>query len=221
MEGPALVAEAAAAGAGLDRIFGLEDDGAGREAARVAGCSFHEVTEAVLAKVSATASPRGPVAVLVIPPPSARPGHRALVAWGVGDPGNCGTIVRAAAAFGYDYLAGPGAAETWSPKVLRSAAGAHFRTGVGRAIDLDGLRAGRTLVATVPRRGRPPGPLPANSAVLIGSEPHGLPPNVVAACEIIVTIPMASGTESLNAAVAGAIIAFLGAPGPGANLISP
>lgn len=66
------------------------------------------------------------------------------------------------------------------------------------------------MVATVAKGGAPPGPLPANSVILVGSEPHGLPPDMVAAADHAVSIPMSSGTESLNAAVAGAIIAFLG-----------
>jgi len=221
LEGPVLTGEAAAAGLGFERLFALEGDETARRIADASGCPLILVTPDVLAKVSTTRQAQSPVAVLAVPADNARPGRRSLVAWGVGDPGNCGTLIRTAAAFGHDYLAGPGAAETWAPKVLRSAAGGHFRTGVGRVATLDELRRGRTLVATVPRGGSEPGPLPAGAAILIGSEPHGLPSEVVDACAISVTIPMAAGSESINAAVAGAIVAFLGAWGPGANLTPP
>ena len=218
VEGPILVAAAATGGCRFDRIFGLASDVVGREVADEVGCPFVVVDAAALAKVATTQHPQSPVAVVTIPEESITPGKRALVAWGVGDPGNCGTLIRTAAAFGYDYFAGPGAAETWSPKVLRAAAGAHFHTGIGRAATLEQLGAGRVLVAAVARGGTPPGPLPGNAAILVGSEPHGLDAEVVAACGMAVTIPMAEGSESLNAAVAGAIVAFLGASGPGANL---
>lgn len=218
LDGPAVVADAVAAGCEFDRMFGLDGDAEGREMARRAGCPFVAVEPPVLAKIATTQHPQSPVGVLVVPAERITPGRRALVAWGVGDPGNCGALIRTAAAFGYDYLAGPGSADSWSPKVLRAAAGGHFRTGVGRATTLDGLREGRMVVATAARHGVPPGPLPANAAVLVGSEPHGLPPEVVAACDLTVTIPMAPGSESLNVAVAGAIVAYLGAGHPGTNL---
>jgi len=221
LEGPVLVGEAVSAGHRLERVFALTGDRAAREAARMAGCPLHPVGPEVLARPSTTDHPQTPVAVLVVPPPSARTGVRALVAWGLGDPGNCGTLIRTAAAFGYDYIAGPESAETWSPKVLRAATGGHFHTGIGLVDGIDRLREGRTLVATVPRGGGLPGPLPPNAAILIGSEPHGLPDEVVAACDLAVTVPMAGAIESLNAAVAGAIVAFIGASGPRANLATP
>jgi len=220
LEGPVLVAEAVAAGAKLDLVFATEGDTASARLAEAAGCRCIVVDAAVLAKVSTTRHPQSPVAVMVVPTDRLTPGHRALVAWGIGDPGNCGALIRTAAGFGYDYIAGPGTAQTWSPKVIRAAAGGHFRTGVGRGVDLSDIGRNRTLVATVPRGGRAPGPLPANAAILIGSEPHGLPADVVSTCPIVVTIPMSVGSESLNAAVAGAIVAFFGVSGP-SNLANP
>ena len=137
-----------------------------------------------------------------------------IVAWGVSDPGNCGTLIRIAAAFGYGYLSGPESADVWAPKVLRSAAGAHFSIAIGVAETLDQVRnGGRSVVASVARGGSTPGPLPAAVAVLVGSEAHGLPESVVEASDERVTIPTTGGVESLNAAMAGAILAFLGATG--------
>ncbi len=221
LEGPVIVAEAVAAGFTPEIVFVAEGDRAGRDIAAASRARVVIVSDQVLSRLSTTQHPQSPVAVIAIPPPSARPGGRAVVAWEVGDPGNCGTLIRAAAAFGYDYLAGPGTADTWSPKVIRAAAGGHFHTGLGTAASLEEAGEGRTLVATVVAGGAPPHRLPDDAAILVGSEPHGLPPEAVAACAERVTIPMAGGVESLNAAVAGAIVAFLGARDPGANLTSP
>ncbi|HSM02644.1 MAG TPA: RNA methyltransferase [Acidimicrobiia bacterium] len=206
-----LVGEAVACGVRIQALFGLTDDVRGRALGEEAGVEYMTVSPEVLGKISTTDTPQSPVAVVDLPEASVAPGGRVLVAWGVGDPGNCGTLIRTAAAFGYSYLAGPGAADTWSPKVLRAASGGHFRTAIGEAPDLSEVRAGgRTLVATVSSGGAPPGPLPADVAILVGSEPHGLPPDVVEMADAAVTIPMEPGAESLNAAVAGAIVAYLG-----------
>ena len=76
--------------------------------------------------------------------------------------------------------------------------------------DLDGLRSGaRKVVATVVDGGAAPEPADEGPvAILVGDEGSGLPPDVVAASDARVTIPMATGSESLNAAVAGAVIAY-------------
>lgn len=205
IEGPSVVAEAIHAGADLEEIFVLDGD---LPPEGWPG-DITTVTMPVLERLAGTSTPRGPIAVMAVPSVSLDPSHRALVAWGVGDPGNVGTMIRTAAAFGYAFVAGPHTADPWSPKVLRSGAGGHFHTPVGMVEDLAGL-GGMTLVATVPRDGELPGPVGGGEAVLIGSEAHGLPPEVVAACDRLVTIPMSDETESLNAAVAAGIVAYLG-----------
>ncbi len=62
---------------------------------------------------------------------------QALVLYGLADPGNVGSLIRTAAAFGAGVIAGPGTADPWSPKTLRAAAGGHFRTTIELAPDLD------------------------------------------------------------------------------------
>lgn len=208
VEGPPVVSEAIAARVPLLELYVLDGEAVpvGHEGtARI-------VTAEVLAKLAGTSTPRGPVAVIDIPDPMLPIDRPALVAWGVSDPGNCGTMVRIAAAFGYGFVAGPDSADPWSPKVLRSGAGGHFRTSVAAVGDLSGLGAFR-LVGTVPRGGDPPGAMRVGEALMIGSEAHGLPDEVMAACERLVTIPMRSGVESLNAAVAAGIAAYLGTVG--------
>lgn len=212
LEGPVVVGEAVANGYPIDAIYGIEVDELGRSLARTAGVVYTVVSPEVLTKLSTTQEAQSPVAVIPIPRASLPTGGRVIAAWGLGDPGNCGTLIRTAAAFSYGFIAGPGTVDPWSPKVLRSGAGGHFRTAIAETVILDDLRSGgRVLVATVVDGGVDPGPLPADAAILVGSEPHGLPGDVVAAADIRVTIPMADGAESLNAAVAGAIVAFLGA----------
>ncbi len=210
LEGPHLLEEALARGARVERVFALAEDDASAEAARRSGAELVVVDPRVLRRLATTEHPQSPVAVMVIPDsPLPKSGHL-LVAWGVGDPGNVGTLIRTAAAFGLGFAAGPGTADPWAPKVLRSAAGGHFRAGAARVETLEALRTGgRRLAATVARGGEAPEALPrAPLAILVGDEARGLPSDVVAACDLTVTIPMAGGTESLNAAVAGAIVAY-------------
>ncbi|MEX1209049.1 MAG: RNA methyltransferase [Acidimicrobiia bacterium] len=215
LEGPVLIGEAVANGFPIAAIYGLEDDEVGASLGGAASIEYTAVSPEVLAKLSTTEEAQSPVAVIAIPAPSAIPAGRLIVAWGVGDPGNCGSLIRTAAAFSYGFVAGPGAADPWSPKVLRAGAGGQFRTTLAQADHLDEVRSrGRVVVATVVQGGVAPGPLPVDAAILVGSEPHGLPADIVNAADIRVTIPMASGAESLNAAVAGAIVAFLGGSGP-------
>ena len=119
------------------------------------------VDERGLRRLATTEHPQSPVAVMVIPAGCAASAGHLLVAWGVGDPGNVGTLIRCAAAFGLGFAAGPGTADPWAPKVLRAAAGGHFRAGVARVEALEALRAGgRRLVATVARGGLPPAACP-------------------------------------------------------------
>jgi TrmH family RNA methyltransferase len=210
LEGPHLLAEAMGAGVRVERVFALPDDAASAEAAHACGAELVVVDERGLRRLATTDHPQSPVAVLVLPAAKPAAGGHLLVAWGVSDPGNVGSLIRSAAAFGMGFAAGPGTADPWAPKVLRSSAGGHFRAGAARVGSVDGLRGGgRLLVATVAREGIAPASLPAVPlAILVGEEARGLPPEVVGACDLAVTIPMPGGTESLNAGVAGAILAY-------------
>ncbi|MFH1329245.1 MAG: RNA methyltransferase [Actinomycetota bacterium] len=209
LEGPHLLAEALWAGVRVERVFALEGDAASAASARACGAELVVVDERGLRRLATTEHPQSPVAVMVIPPASLPAGHL-LVAWGVGDPGNEGALIRCAAAFGFGFAAGPGTADPWAPKVLRAGAGGHFRAGATRVESLEALRSGgRRLVATAARGGMPPAALPAGPlAILLGDEARGLPGEVVGGCDLAVTIPMPGGMESLNAAVAGAILAY-------------
>jgi TrmH family RNA methyltransferase len=121
-----------------------------------------------------------------------------LSLWHVADPGNLGTILRSADAFGASVALSPGCADPTGPKAVRASAGAGFDEPSGRRIALvsDG---GQTLSDLDP--GVP-------VTYVLGAERVGLPDEVVAACELSATIPLAPGAESLNVAVAGAIALY-------------
>jgi TrmH family RNA methyltransferase len=210
LEGPNLFAEALTAGIVPVRVFALAADG---ETARLAGqhgIDLHLVDDAALLRLAGTETPRGPVAVIPVPPSLESAGAGMLVAWGVSDPGNVGTMIRTAAAFGWDFGHTPGTADPWSPKVLRSSAGGHFRLSVvpvGTLHDLE--NSGLATVAAVATGGADPAVLePGRYALLVGSEAGGLPDEVIDATMAKVTIPMPGGTESLNAAIAAAILIY-------------
>ena len=205
LEGPHVLEEAEGAGDDIRRIFALADDAAADDAARRSGAELVIVEQAVLDRLAPTESPRGPIAVMAIPPPAT--GRADTVVMAVTDPGNAGTIIRTAAAFGFDVSATGGAVDVWSPKVVRAGAGAHFRTRFVQEIPSAGI-------ATVVSGGIAPRDLaseldPERSwAVLVGSEAHGLARDLADSAAVRVTIPMPGGTESLNAAVAAAIVMY-------------
>jgi len=214
VEGPELVAAAVEAGADVRWICAQAEDAAGIELARASEIDLVLVSDAVLGGAAPTSTPRGPLAVVGIPSPGPLRRHDTLVLWQVTDPGNVGTLVRSAAAFGYDVATTPGSADLWSPKVLRAAAGAHFVVGSIARLGEEPLaelrHAGLVPVAAVPTSGPGPAGIPAAPiALLIGNEAHGLPHNIAESAERRLTLAMPGGAESLNAAVAGSIAMYL------------
>ncbi|HEY6628892.1 MAG TPA: RNA methyltransferase [Acidimicrobiia bacterium] len=210
IEGPHLLDEALSAGVKPSLVFALEGDVPTADLSTLHAFDLILVDELGLTRVAGTKSPRGPVAVIEIPSQPSLGSKNVLVAWGVGDPGNVGTMIRTAAGFGWSFAYTKGTADPWAPKVLRAGAGAHFRTG---AVALDSLeelhQLGYRTLSTVVAGGEDPiavgsGPL----AVLIGDESSGLPPSVVADSSQRITLPMPGGIESLNAATAAAIFVY-------------
>lgn len=134
-------------------------------------------------------------------------GPRCVYLHGVGDPGNVGTVLRGALAFGAGSVAlGPGCADPFGPKAVRASMGAIFEVPVARVDGIDEVPGPR--VALVARAG---GPLDAGTAgpdasIVVGAERDGLPAEVVAACEHVAHIPIAS--ESLNAAMAATVALY-------------
>src|SRR3954449_928226 len=131
-----------------------------------------------------------------------------LALWGVSDPGNVGTALRSAAAFGASSVAlGPGCADPFGPKAVRASMGAIFAVPLARVDDVAAL-PGRT-VALVAHRGRPLGENHGTGtafSLVVGAEREGMPPDVIGACDEVAHIPIA--TESLNAAMAATVALY-------------
>jgi TrmH family RNA methyltransferase len=129
----------------------------------------------------------------------------ALALWHVGDPGNVGTLVRAADAFGACVALSAGCADPVGPRALRASAGAIFRVPLAGFDDSPGRR-----VALVAHGGRPLGgvELAPPLSFVLGAEREGLPQEVLAACDESATIPLPGQAESLNVAAAGAIALY-------------
>ncbi|HWT22977.1 MAG TPA: RNA methyltransferase [Solirubrobacteraceae bacterium] len=131
-------------------------------------------------------------------------GPLCVALWGVGDPGNVGTVLRAALAFGAATVAlGPGTADPFGHKAVRASMGAVFAVPVARARAVEDLPGRR--IALVARAGRPLWDVGTEEEVtlVVGSEREGLPAEVVAGCDEVAHIPIRS--ESLNAAMAATI----------------
>jgi RNA methyltransferase, TrmH family len=128
-----------------------------------------------------------------------------LALWHVGDPGNVGTLVRSADAFGAFVALSAGCADPTGSKALRGSAGAIFRVPLGRFDEVKGHR-----VALVARGGEPLATVELGEATVfvLGAEREGLPDHVVASCDAIASIPLAEVAESLNVATAGAIALY-------------
>jgi TrmH family RNA methyltransferase len=198
-EGEDLIAAAALAGRPALEGYRLAGSGLGNE-------DFHDVERSALASVSALgsgtrvigvyeqrwATPAGPLCVYL---------HR------VGDPGNVGTILRSAHAFGASCVAlGPGCADPHGAKAVRASMGAIFSVPLARVADvleLPGERVALAADAAEPLHAPPP---TGGVTLLVGAERDGLPEEVVAACERAARIPIA--TDSLNAAMAATVALY-------------
>ena len=173
----------------------------------------------VAEKLAGTKSSQGVFALLQTPAPPTHLLHsarRLLALEGVQDPGNVGTLLRSAAAFGFDgVLLGPGCAAPFAPKTLRASMGAAGRLPVLTVPDLPAaltaLRGrGVTCLAAALYHSRPLDEVgtdfPGGVCLVIGSEGQGLTDAAVAACDAAVRIPMTDLVESLNAGVAGSVL---------------
>ena len=163
------------------------------------------VEAALLAEVSTLAHPPRVIGVYRRDdlPRGRRPVTLAL--WHVADPGNVGTLLRAADAFGAGIALSEGCADPTGPKALRASMGSIFR------VPLSGFDepAGRRI-ALVPRGGDllTRVNLTGEVVFVLGAEREGLPDKVVASCDAAATIPLAGGAESLNVAMAGTVALY-------------
>lgn len=174
----------------------------------------------ILASAVTTESPQ-PVAALLQPPLWTwknlldQPGPLLIVLAGLQNPGNLGTILRSAEAFGATgVILLPGTVSPWNPKATRASAGSVFRlpmlhSTAGLCFEhLD--NAGIQSIAAMAHDAQPLDKvsLTAPTAFVIGSEGSGLAPDIAARCRHRVTIPCPGPVESLNAAVAASILLY-------------
>lgn len=182
------------------------------------GVSAEETDDRELAAVSDTQHPQGILAVCAEPrfgPGVVRNGGRYLVLDGVQDPGNVGTLVRAAVAFGLNgILTLDGTADPWSAKAVRASAGLVFHRPVltiqgpeallrlkGEEIDLLVADASGAEVES----GRPAG----GWALVLGNEGAGIRPDIEEVASARVAVPMEGPAESLNVGMAGAVLLYV------------
>ncbi|HEX7281234.1 MAG TPA: RNA methyltransferase [Vicinamibacterales bacterium] len=185
------------------------------------GAQIVDVSGTVLNALSPVNAPTGVVASArrpsVTPASVLRPAPAlVLAATGLQDPGNAGAIIRSAAAAGATgVVLDEASADPWGWKALRASMGGAFHVPVLRTRTLTNVisewrAAGVRIIGSVPRNGTPMHEVDFTqpAAVLLGGEGAGLPDELIASADARVTIPMRGGIESLNAAVAAALLLY-------------
>lgn len=208
-DGTKLLQEAVRFFPGLDTVI-LSD---GVEAEVPSHVRFIRVPEDVMASISPMESPQGAVFLCRLPDPQPVVAKKPMLLLdGIQDPGNLGTILRTADALQVPVMLLEGCADPYSHKVVRSSMGAVFRTPVvqssweeaSRTLKAAGISVAVTALsdrAQDIRRARL-----QDMAVVIGSEGRGVRPEILAAADHELIIPMNKNCESLNAAVAASIV---------------
>lgn len=174
------------------------------------------MSEGAFSKLSSDSSPDGIIFICDIPDGGCevQKDERIFAMDGVRDPGNAGTIIRTAAAFGCDRIIVADCADIYSPKVVRASMGAVFKMKftVCRAFTeiIPPLRAqGRRIISAALSEGAlraGEDRLLASDCIVVGNEGHGVPPATVEMSDSVIYIPMTGKTESLNAASAAAVL---------------
>ncbi len=180
------------------------------------------LTEDAFASAAETRSPQG-IAALIRPPAYRlenildQPSPLILIAAGLQDPGNLGTLVRSAEAFGAaGVLTTPGTVSAWNQKALRASVGSIFRTAIVAVTQVDVTQIqtrGIALMAAVGSEGDGVQSVQAvdlthSCAIMIGNEGVGLADEWLALATSRITIPCPGPVESLNAAVAGSLLLY-------------
>jgi TrmH family RNA methyltransferase len=188
------------------------------------GVEAYAVGERTIDQLADTDSPQGVMAVVEAPDEARDLAPRALalarrktlrivLAEGVSDPGNLGTLARTAAAMGAHLFLAHGGADPFGPKAVRASAGEFLALPYGEVREPERLlkalsRHGVSILASVASGGRDPSGFwpPARWVLILGSEAHGLPGAWTRHADWKLTIPLRRNVESLNVAVAGSIL---------------
>ena len=198
----------------VDRLFLTEGQSLVEEAPTP---PVHLLTDpGTVKRLSTLTTPTGPIAVfpfLDVPAVELlEKSERIVLLHSVQDPGNVGTVIRAAHAFETGVALSTGTADLYNPKTVRGTMGSIFHTPIAREVlSLPFLEeaeaSGFATTAAVPYGGERPSSLPAEKLVIVvGAEGAGLPEEVISACQQRVTIP--AFAASLNAAVAASILLY-------------
>ncbi len=222
IEGDHLLEEALRSGMVFKTIFVAESRAVPRMVPR--GAEVLTLSDEVFGSVVETQSPQGVAGLLVPPVPvledvlgKAKGLPLILIAAGLQDPGNLGTLVRSAEAFGATgVLTTAGTVSAWNQKALRASAGSVFRVPVVSAglDEIVGLKArGVRLLAAVGADGYGVQAAQAvdfvgGCALMIGNEGAGLSSELLEIADVQVTIPCPGPVESLNAAIAGSLLLY-------------
>lgn len=172
-----------------------------------------KVTDHVMAKISQAQTPSGLCATFAIPKsPSPDLLTSGLVLADISNPGNMGTLIRTAVALGKRTVVVIGGTNPWSPKVVQASAGTISQVDLffWSWPELMQHKKHYRLSALVVKGGTTHNKENNdNKLLIIGNEAHGLPHEWIEQCDEKITIPMPGKAESLNAAVAGSIAAYL------------
>jgi RNA methyltransferase, TrmH family len=175
------------------------------------------VSPEVLKAIATTVEPDGVVATVTrLPTPLPQFEQLGLVLETIQDPGNLGTMIRTAAAAGAEGLwVSADSVDLDHPKVLRASAGQWFRLPMAMRTDLvsdiqQAKAAGMQVIATVPRAAQSYWQVDFRrpTLVLLGNEGAGLSPELAALADLEVTIPLSAEVESLNVAIAAALMLY-------------
>ena len=219
LEGEKAILEAAAAGLPLEHVFHDSSVRAGKLAA-LSSARPRQVSRGVLERLAESKTPQHLIAVVrrrdvAVSEVLGRRGPIVFV-FGIQDPGNLGAIVRVGEAAGAaGIVSAPGTADFFHPRAVRGSAGSVLRIPVSGKVSFEPFaagakEAGRSICGAVPSGGENPfeSPLPENSVLVVGSEGGGLPAGAYRYLDRRFTIPMREPVDSLNAAVAAALLLY-------------
>lgn len=225
LEGEKAIMDAVAAGVALEHLLHDASVRPGRLAA-LAGARPQLVSRKVLERLANTQTPQHLLAVakrrdVPVADILGRPGPVVFL-FGVQDPGNLGAIVRVAEAAGAaGVAAAPGSADFFHPRAVRGSAGSVLRIPVSGKVSFEPFAAqakaaGRVVCGAVPAGGENPFEtgLPASCVIVIGGEGPGLPAGAYRCLDRRLTIPMRPPVDSLNAAVAAALLLYCASGSP-------
>lgn len=174
------------------------------------------LSESAFAKISTDSAPDGVVFAVEIEKSSEESfeGETVVMLDSVRDPGNVGTVIRSAAAFGYDRVILCDCADVYNPKTVRATMGALFNMKVtlcpssGEMIKKLLSEGRRVIAAALGESALTLGEseLLKSDCIVIGNEGHGVSKETLEGCTHVIRIPMTEKTESLNAAIAASVI---------------